>query len=100
MYRVRGSLFTIGSNNDSIELEEYNIKYQTGDTIYLFSDGYCDQFGGLVDKRFMSLNLIQLLISIQQESMEEQKRILAQTFGIWKGNREQTDDVTLLGIKL
>lgn len=100
LYRVRGSLYTVGSLNEDVKLEEHQIKYESGDLLYLSSDGYSDQFGGIIDKRFKSQNLIQLLISIQNESMEEQKRILAQTFSLWKGDTEQTDDVTLLGIKL
>ena len=100
LYKIKGSLFTIGSKNKKLELREETINYKSGDMIYLSSDGYGDQFGGPSDKCFKSLNLIQLLISIQKESMIEQKKIIAQTFSDWKGTTEQTDDVTLLGIKL
>lgn len=100
LFKIKGGLFTIGSPNKEIGLQEYNIQYKTGDTIYLCSDGYSDQFGGDLDKRFKSGNLIQLLQSVQKETMIEQKKIIAHTFGIWKGETEQTDDVTLFGIRL
>lgn len=100
LYKIKGSLYTIGSANKNIELVEQTIKYKSGDLIYLSSDGYADQLGGPLDKRFKSLNLIQLLTSIQDESMADQHKILAETFSIWKGDAEQTDDVTILGVKL
>jgi serine phosphatase RsbU (regulator of sigma subunit) len=68
--------------------------------LYLSSDGYTDQFGGPSDKCFKSLNFINLLLSIQNENLREQKSILAYNFNLWKGETEQTDDVTILGIKL
>lgn len=100
LFKIRGSLFTVGSENKKAELEEHIIKYKSGDLIYMSSDGYGDQFGGPLDKRFRSLNLIQLLISVQKESINEQKNTISQTFSLWKRSTEQTDDVTLLGIKL
>jgi CheY-like chemotaxis protein len=100
LHRIKGSLFTIGSTNKNVKLTEQTINYQSGDMIYLSSDGYADQFGGVSDKCFKSINLIQLLMSIQGESMKEQKHILAQNLNQWKGDREQTDDITIMGIRL
>jgi DNA-binding response OmpR family regulator len=70
LFKIRGSLFTVGSTNEKSVLQEYTIKYKKGDLIYLSSDGYSDQFGGPSDKCFKSYNLIQLLISTQKESLE------------------------------
>jgi DNA-binding response OmpR family regulator len=100
LFKIRGSRFTIGSKNEKIELEEHTIEYTSGDMLYLSSDGYTDQFGGPSDKCFKSLNFINLLLSIQNENLREQKSILAYNFNLWKGETEQTDDVTILGIKL
>lgn len=100
LFKIKGSLFTIGSTNRKADLKQHTIQYKTGDQIYLCSDGYADQFGGSLDKCFKSSNLIQLLLSIQNESLKEQKRELVQTFSLWKGTQEQTDDVTVMGIKL
>jgi hypothetical protein len=100
LFRIKGSLFTIGSKNSNVKLVEHKIKYQPGDMIYLSTDGYADQFGGTSDKCFKSINLVNLLMSIQSESIKEQKHIVAQNFNDWKGDKEQTDDVTIMGIRL
>ena len=64
------------------------------------SDGYVDQFGGEDDRKFKSKRLKNILLSIQDKSMSNQKEILAQEFQNWMGDKEQTDDVTIMGIKL
>ena len=75
---------------------------QKGDSIYIFSDGYQDQFGGEKDKKFGSKRLKQLLIDIQDKTMEEQKAVLTSTLSHWisKSDSEQLDDICILGIKL
>ena len=95
LFKVRGSNFTIGSKNEQMELEEYTINYESGDMLYLSSDGYSDQFGGTSDKCFKSTNFINLLLSIQNESLREQKSILAYNFNLWKSETEKTDHVTV-----
>jgi DNA-binding response OmpR family regulator len=79
--------------NQEFQLEE-------NDIIYLFSDGYIDQFGEKFDKKFRTRQLKKLLIEISRLSMSEQKKILDQTFANWKGNTEQTDDVLVVGVKI
>ena len=64
------------------------------------SDGYVDQFGGESDRKFKPKRLKDILLSIQDKSMSEQKDTLAEEFQNWKGDKEQIDDVTILGIKL
>jgi serine phosphatase RsbU (regulator of sigma subunit) len=71
-----------------------------GDMLYLTTDGYADQFGGEKGKKFKAANLKKLLLSIQHESMEQQKTILQQAFNQWKANLEQVDDVLVIGIKI
>lgn len=100
LFKVKGSPFSIGSLSKKFKIQEHTISYQDGDLVYLCSDGFSDQFGGISDKRFLSTNLINLLLSIQHEEIQEQHRIIAQTFNLWKNDTEQTDDVTLLGFKL
>jgi len=82
----------------SFETKKFNLL--KNDAIYLFSDGYSDQFGGMNKKKFMAKNLKKLLLEIQQSSMEEQREILIKTHNDWKGNIEQLDDILVLGIKL
>ena len=81
-------------------MEEQVFEYNIGDTIYLSSDGYADQFGGGFDKKFKSKRLKKILLSIQDQTMSEQKESLVQEFQNWKGEKEQIDDVTIMGIKL
>jgi len=78
----------------------HTIQLQKNDTIYIFSDGYVDQFGGPKGKKFMSAKLKQLLISIHQKPMEEQKTILSNNFHEWKGDLEQVDDVCVLAVRI
>ncbi|MBI4646475.1 MAG: SpoIIE family protein phosphatase [Bacteroidia bacterium] len=76
------------------------INLQKGDTIYLTSDGYEDQFGGPNNKKFKIKQLKELFIYITDKTMDEQKNILVTTFENWKGEHEQIDDVTILGLKI
>ena len=77
----------------------HELKLEKGDTIYLFSDGYPDQFGGSKDKKFMMKNFKKLLLSIQDASMNEQKEILETTMAEWKGDTEQVDDILVMGVR-
>ena len=73
---------------------------QKGDCIYLFTDGYADQFGGEKEKKFLYKRFKELLININGQSMEEQKTALYTTFENWRGNLSQVDDVLVIGIKI
>ncbi len=73
---------------------------KSGDQIYLFTDGYADQFGGDKGKKFKYKNLKELILKNSSQPMKEQLAILQQTFKNWKGNLEQIDDVCILGLKL
>lgn len=71
-----------------------------GVVFYLFTDGFADQFGGPKKKKFMYKRLEEKIIFANSGSFEQQKEILLRVFNNWKGNIEQLDDVTVLGIKL
>ena len=71
-----------------------------GDCIYVFSDGYVDQFGGPKGKKFKYKQLKEVLMSIHHKKMQEQKNILNQTFNDWKGDLEQLDDVCIVGVRI
>ncbi len=77
-----------------------NIEISKGDYIYLFSDGYADQFGGPRGKKFMYKPFQDLLLRNCAKTMDLQKEILETTFEKWKGDREQVDDVMVIGIHL
>lgn len=71
-----------------------------GDIIYIFSDGYADQFGGEKGKKFMKANFKELLLSICDLPMVEQSRLVDEAFEEWKGKFEQVDDVCVMGVKI
>ena len=70
-----------------------------GDTAYIFSDGYADQFGGVNGKKFKSLNLKRLLISIHEEPMQKQHELIKKNFYDWMRHYEQLDDVCVIGFR-
>ena len=71
-----------------------------GDTLYLYTDGYADQFGGPKGKKFKYKPLNDLLLAISDKELQEQKDILQSAFEGWKGNHEQVDDVCVVGIRI
>jgi len=88
----------IGEKQEPFKL--YTIDAIKGDTIYLYTDGYADQFGGPKGKKFKYKPLNQLLLSLSNTEMANQKAILQSHFNEWKGNLEQVDDVCVIGIKI
>jgi serine phosphatase RsbU (regulator of sigma subunit) len=66
----------------------------------LFSDGYADQFGGPNGKKFKHSQLKEIVFSIHQKSLKEQKKILNEIFEKWKGSLDQVDDVLVMGIRV
>jgi len=71
-----------------------------GDTIYMFSDGYVDQFGGDKDTKFLTRRFKQMLSTIYNKPMNEQLEIVDQTIENWKGKTEQIDDISLMGLRI
>lgn len=76
------------------------IQLKADDVVYLFSDGYADQFGGPKGKKFKYKTLQQLLVNSRALTMADQEAVLRQQFRDWKGELEQVDDVCIVGIKL
>jgi serine phosphatase RsbU (regulator of sigma subunit) len=70
-----------------------------GDCLYLFSDGYIDQFGGPRNKKYKKSNIRGLIENNHFKPMEEQRELFKQAFRQWKGQQEQVDDVTVIGIR-
>jgi len=78
----------------------YEFQVYTGDSIYIFSDGYIDQFGGDKKRRLQAKDFKNILIEITNFNMKTQKTILNQNFEEWKGEYEQVDDVLVMGLKI
>lgn len=77
-----------------------SIALQKGDSVYLLTDGYADQFGGANGKKFKYAPLKELLLSIHLLPMKEQQVILQQKMQDWKGNLEQVDDILIIGVRV
>jgi ligand-binding sensor domain-containing protein/serine phosphatase RsbU (regulator of sigma subunit) len=94
----------IGIHEKIVPFTNNIIQLKSGDLLYLFSDGYSDQFGGPNTKKFMSSQFNKMLFDIHQKPIHEQKEIVTDRFENWKNylslNNEQTDDVTVIGIKI
>jgi serine phosphatase RsbU (regulator of sigma subunit) len=90
----------IGQFDDSKPYTTHSFDLEKGDAIYIFSDGYVDQFGGERGKKFKSKAFRELLLSIQDKTMEEQKITIDKVFETWKGNLEQIDDVCVIGLRV
>ncbi|MBK7310736.1 MAG: SpoIIE family protein phosphatase [Sphingobacteriaceae bacterium] len=80
--------------------KKYSIDVQKGDRLYLYTDGFADQFGGPKKKKFKYKQLNEILLFNCMKPMSEQREILKQTFNDWKGELEQVDDVCVIGIHL
>ncbi|HIA37514.1 MAG TPA: serine/threonine-protein phosphatase, partial [Flavobacteriales bacterium] len=79
---------------------KHEIQLEKGDMIYIFSDGFSDQFGGEKGKKYKSANLKHFLLSIQDKDMETQHTLLSEEFDSWKGTYEQIDDVCVMGVRV
>jgi len=86
-------------SNTTKAFQTFEMPFAKGDRLYLFSDGYPDQFGGKKNKKFMRKNLISQIKQMQALSMAQQHAALTQLFTDWKGSEDQVDDVTIIGIE-
>lgn len=108
LYHIRENVLTeikadkmpVGIN--AIEEESFtnhSLQLKPGDIVYIFSDGYADQFGGPQNKKFKYGPLKELLIGISNQSMEKQRDELDKVITTWKGDEYQIDDILIFGIK-
>jgi len=98
---IKGDRMPVGINiNYDKPFTNQQIQLQSGDSLYMFTDGYADQFGGDKGKKFRYKYFKELLISNHGISMTKQKEVLHNTFFKWKGNYEQIDDVMVMGMRI
>ena len=91
---------TVAISSEMKPFTNHEIGLNQGDCIYLATDGYHDQFGGPNNKKFKGKQLKELLVSMAGRPMVEQYEVLNSTFESWRGDREQIDDVTILGLRV
>lgn len=90
----------VGKGEKTESFSQHSIEVQLGDSLYLYTDGYGDQFGGPKGKKFKNTQLLETLSICSELSLEDQKEIISEKFNNWKGELEQVDDVCLIGIKI
>lgn len=95
----KGDRMPVSYQDKMKEFTLQKIPVKKGDVIYFFTDGYQDQFGGTNRKKMGSSKFKEILLSLYQKPMESQKKILLDSFTHWKGEEDQTDDVTVAGIR-
>jgi serine phosphatase RsbU (regulator of sigma subunit) len=98
---VKATKCAIGGLTEEYQVfEEHSVDLQKGDTFYLFSDGYADQFGGPSRKKLMTKKFKEILVSIQNLSMPKQQQYLDSFMEEWRGDNEQIDDILVIGVRV
>ncbi len=100
LYQLKADRMPIGLYSKINPFTNHDLNIQSGDTIYLMSDGYQDQFGGPHQKKFSKKRLEKMLLEIQDQPLIAQKRILTNIFKKWKKASKQIDDVLFIGLKI
>jgi serine phosphatase RsbU (regulator of sigma subunit) len=97
---IKATKVAIGGYTEDEQLfTKHTVDLQKGDSIYIFSDGYADQFSPQ-DKKLMTRKFKEILLSIQNKNMEEQREFLGTFINEWRGDMEQTDDILVIGIRV
>lgn len=100
LVEVKSNKQPIGKTEHPVPFTTHTIQLEKGDSFYVFTDGYADQFGGTKGKKMKTSNLKKLILSIQDKSMEEQYNTLDQSLEEWRGNHEQVDDICIIGVRV
>ncbi len=102
LIQYKANKFPIGFRPDDVIHNFTNnvIPLKKGDTFYIFSDGYADQFGGPNGKKYMTGNFRNLLIEASKQPIEKQKDFLNTTIENWRGELEQVDDILIIGVRV
>jgi serine phosphatase RsbU (regulator of sigma subunit) len=97
---ITGDKQPIGNFENYVPFTSHTIKLESNDSIYLFSDGYCDQFGGPNDKKFSKARLKPLIEECYKLTPSDQYKLLYNTHLNWRGNQTQIDDITIIGFSI
>ncbi|MGZ4034588.1 MAG: SpoIIE family protein phosphatase [Bacteroidia bacterium] len=102
LHQTKANKFPIGLflGEEKKKFTNHTIQLQKGDSVYIFSDGYADQFGGPNGKKFMANHFRDLLMQVHKEPIDKQKEILNKTIEEWRGPLDQVDDILVIGLKI
>ncbi|MGE5406826.1 MAG: PP2C family protein-serine/threonine phosphatase [Methanosarcina sp.] len=99
LIEIKGDKIIIGMNPENRIYKDFEYDLQDNDVIYMFSDGYVDQFGGLENKKFMYRRFRYLLLNIHLYPFSDQKTILDENMKNWMGRNVQVDDIMVIGFR-
>jgi serine phosphatase RsbU (regulator of sigma subunit) len=103
LMKIKGDTHSIGGrrkSDDQFNFKKHQIKIDKPTVVYLFSDGYKDQFGGKENTKFLSKKFYRLLLQVHELPMSEQINILEKAIEEWKGEKSQTDDILVMGLRI
>lgn len=100
LFEIKPDKQPIGRGDDHHDFTNHSLTLENEDLLYLFSDGYQDQFGGEHGKKLKRSGFRNLILSLAEQPLENQLETIGNFFETWKGEREQVDDVCVIGIKL
>jgi ligand-binding sensor domain-containing protein/serine phosphatase RsbU (regulator of sigma subunit) len=100
VFEIKADKQPIGKYSDNKPFTTHDIFLDKGDIIYIFTDGFQDQFGGEKGKKFKPANLRSLLLSVKNQNLQDQRTAILNAFDAWKGNLEQVDDICLIGVRI
>jgi serine phosphatase RsbU (regulator of sigma subunit) len=98
--KVKADRQPIGAYEKAEDFTNHSLDIQKDDMVYIFTDGFVDQFGGKKGKKYRLKNLLALLTSISTKALNEQNTILEQEFASWKRAEDQIDDVCVMGVRI
>jgi serine phosphatase RsbU (regulator of sigma subunit) len=99
LIEIKGNKIIIGMNHEGISYTDQELDLVEDDIIYIFSDGYADQFGGLENKKFMYRRFRHMLLIINSFPINDQKSILDENIKSWMSTNEQVDDIMVIGFR-
>jgi serine phosphatase RsbU (regulator of sigma subunit) len=100
VYEIKGDKQPIGLTHSPSLFTNHQLQLKQGDSVFLFTDGFADQFGGPRGKKFKYKQLKDVLLGNNHLPHSQQKKKLEDIFYEWSGKLEQVDDICLIGIKL
>jgi len=100
LYEIKANRQPIGAYIHRESFTNHSIQLMAGDSIYIFSDGFPDQFGGPTGRKFKYKPFKELLLSIQEFDMVAQRKLLDKAIEDWKGSYEQVDDICVIGVRV